>query len=137
MRSTGGRPDNMTNSTESALGITTRDRSAPGQAPEVAQSSDTPGKGRSGATGSERLDLQVVPGPAWEPPEPQHGSKTQRQLAVAFHSGPIGMAVTTDTAAFVGVNAALADLLGCLVSALLRPLEDLAAPGAALAHRRP
>jgi len=42
----------------------------------VAQSSDTPGNGRLGATGFECLDLQVVPGPAWEPPEPQYGIKT-------------------------------------------------------------
>ena len=53
---------------------------------------------------------------------------------MAFDSAPVGMAITTDTGAFVQINAAFCDLLGVAHSALLgRRLEDFAAPDAAAA----
>ena len=70
--------------------------------------------------------------PGERPPAPRR--KRQGQLRVAFDSAPVGMAITTDTGAFVQINAAFCDLLGVAHSALLgRRLEDFAAPDAAAA----
>ncbi len=56
----------------------------------------------------------------------------RRQLDVAFHSAPVGMAVTTDSGHVVQVNQALADLLGQVTGSLLGSrLEDLAPADAA------
>ena len=60
------------------------------------------------------------------------GPELRRQLDVAFHSAPVGMAVTTDSGRLVQVNQALADLLGYLVEAFADcRLEDLASDEAA------
>ena len=65
------------------------------------------------------------------PPLPSTGAhETRRQLAVAFDSAPVGMAVTTDSGGVVQANDALAELLGLRVDQPRgRRLEDLAPPG--------
>ena len=58
--------------------------------------------------------------------------ESRRQLAVAFDSAPIGMAVTTDSGLLVRANAALTELLGVPVQALPgRRLDDLTPPSVA------
>lgn len=57
------------------------------------------------------------------------GQEIRRQLAVAFDSAPVGMAVTTTGGTFVQVNAALAALLARPATQLVGArLEDLAIP---------
>ncbi len=66
----------------------------------------------------------------------QNRQESRRQLAVAFDSAPIGMAVTSETGQLVQVNESLAELLGYRREHLLgRLLEDFAAPDAAAAIR--
>lgn len=58
----------------------------------------------------------------WALAEPE---LTHRQLAMAFHAAPIGMAVTTDDGVLVQANPALGALLGLRPELLLgRRLED-------------
>jgi diguanylate cyclase (GGDEF)-like protein/PAS domain S-box-containing protein len=66
------------------------------------------------------------------PPGPGGTDEAHRQLAMAFDSAPVGMAVTTETGRLVQVNSALGDLLGYHREWLLgRRLEDVAAPDVA------
>ncbi len=61
---------------------------------------------------------------SWAPAKPE---LAHRQLAMAFHAAPIGMAVTTDHGVMVQCNPALGTLLGHRPEQLLgRRLEDLA-----------
>lgn len=72
---------------------------------------------RAWSSGSRRLT-------SWAPAASE---LAHRQLAMAFHAAPIGMAVMTDQGVFVQANPALAALLGHRPGQLLgRRLEDLA-----------